>query len=131
MLLPDARPHAFSLDGINGRERPAQSDGFLSDAQQAFVGTVPLSSAGSRSRAGGRGTKAGKLCRALRLYLANPVRAGLVELDEQWPFRGVVVPGYPKLNADSHEFWEIFWKLYYELRAPNAGSKRLLPRRSG
>ena len=61
----------------------------------------------------------------------NPVRAGLVEVDEQWPFRGVVVPGYPKLNADSHEFWEIFWKLYYELRAPNAGSKRLLPRRSG
>ena len=76
MLLPYARPHAFSLDGIIGRERPAQGDGLLSNAQQIIVGTVPLSSAGSRSRAGGRGTKAGKLCGALRLYLTKPGARG-------------------------------------------------------
>ena len=52
---------------------------------------------------------------------ANPVRAGLVTQPEEWPFSGSVVPGYPKLNLASTEGWARFWRIYTELREPDAG----------
>ena len=42
---------------------------------------------------------------------ANPVRAGLVEHPEMWPYAGAIVPGYPMLHPSRTDFWEMFWKL--------------------
>jgi putative transposase len=56
--------------------------------------------------------KRGALASACFYILANPVRAGLVERIEDWPFSGSIVPGYPDLHPTQEHFWETFWKLY-------------------
>ena len=52
-------------------------------------------------------------CDYIRL---NPVRAGFVTGDEEWPFAGCVVPGYPDLHPARAESWEIFWRVQGEAR---------------
>jgi REP element-mobilizing transposase RayT len=54
----------------------------------------------------------GAFARICFYVLANPVRAKLVAEGEIWPFRGVMVPGYPALCPGQEDFWEKFWKLY-------------------
>lgn len=46
----------------------------------------------------------------------NPVRAGLVaeEGDDPWPYECALVPGYPDLNIRDADFWDRFWRIYYE-----------------
>lgn len=44
--------------------------------------------------------------------LANPVRAGLAERWQDWPFAGAVFPGYPALDPRKHHFWPNFWKAF-------------------
>jgi len=51
--------------------------------------------------------------------LANPVRAKLVAKDPEWQFSGAVVPGYPDLHPLQEDYWELFWKLYYQQKEPN------------
>jgi putative transposase len=63
--------------------------------------------------------------------LQNPVRAKLAEAAHKWPYAGAMVPAYPKLDPHDEKFWGIFWKLYHQLRASDAASRRLLPRRAG
>ena len=46
--------------------------------------------------------------------LANPVRAGLVKREIDWPYLGAVVPGYPALHPLADGYWELFWKLHGE-----------------
>jgi REP element-mobilizing transposase RayT len=41
--------------------------------------------------------------------LENPVRAGLVEERDAWPYSGSLVPGYPSLDPARETFWESFW----------------------
>jgi len=45
--------------------------------------------------------------------LDNPVRSGLVETAEEWAFRCAIVPGYPDLDLDREDFWDVFWRVYY------------------
>ncbi len=52
-------------------------------------------------------------CDYIRL---NPVRAGFVARDEEWPFAGCMVPGYPDLHPARAESWEIFWRVHGEAR---------------
>lgn len=58
---------------------------------------------------------------------ANPVRAGLMMETEVWPYTGCVVPGYPKLNPVGEDFWPKFWKMYSQLRQPDAGNIKRPP----
>jgi putative transposase len=45
----------------------------------------------------------------------NPWRAGLVaDPADPWPFEGGVVPGYPDLNLRSADYWERYWKIFYQ-----------------
>ena len=48
--------------------------------------------------------------------LANPVRVGLVEREGDWPYGGALVPGYPGLHPLADDYWELFWKLYWQRR---------------
>jgi hypothetical protein len=48
--------------------------------------------------------------------LANPVRAALVEVENDWPYLGAIVPGYPKLHPFQEDYWELLWKLYLAKR---------------
>jgi len=50
--------------------------------------------------------------------VANPVRAGLVKTEVAWKFCGAVVPGYPDLHPLHEDYWELFWKFYYNQREP-------------
>jgi len=65
-----------------------------------------------------------KVCFYIR---ANPVRAELMKETEVWPYTGCVVPGYPKLNPASEDFWPTFWKIYAKLRQPDAGNIKRPP----
>jgi hypothetical protein len=56
--------------------------------------------------------------------LANPERAGLAASEPDWPFSGMVVPGYPDLYPFQEDFWELFWKIYYQHREPGRSSRR-------
>jgi putative transposase len=58
---------------------------------------------------------------------ANPARAGLIAESESWPFTGCVVPGYPKLNPATNDFWQKFWKIYALLKQPDAGNIKRPP----
>ena len=50
--------------------------------------------------------------------LANPVRAELVKRENDWPFSGAVVAGYPDLYPFQEDYWELFWKVYSQHREP-------------
>jgi len=56
--------------------------------------------------------KRGAFARVCFYVLANPIREKLATKVEDWPFNGVVVPGYPALHPTQEDFWEGFWKLY-------------------
>jgi putative transposase len=56
--------------------------------------------------------------------LANPVRGELVKREQDWPYEGAVVPGYPDLHPFQEGFWELFWKLYSAQRVPGADVAR-------
>jgi putative transposase len=58
----------------------------------------------------------------------NPVEAGLVGSVSKWPYSGAVMPGYPRLDVFSAEYWPWFWKHYFEVRAPGI-TERILPPR--
>lgn len=62
--------------------------------------------------------------------LANPVRAKLVKHEQEWPFLGALVPGYPELHPLTEGFWEIFWKLYIDKREAEPASPLVAPLRS-
>jgi putative transposase len=45
----------------------------------------------------------------------NPWRAGLVDDPaDPWPFEGAIVPGYPDLDLRSADYWERYWKIFYQ-----------------
>ncbi|MEO0414427.1 MAG: hypothetical protein AAF226_05690 [Verrucomicrobiota bacterium] len=44
----------------------------------------------------------------------NPLRAGLVDSSQAWPYECAIVPGYPKMDVRDENFWETFWKIYYK-----------------
>ncbi len=48
--------------------------------------------------------------------LANPVRAGLVERTEEYPYSGAVIEGFPEVNIHDEGYWEFFWRCYAEQR---------------
>lgn len=58
---------------------------------------------------------------------ANPIRAELIAEKETWPFTGCVVPGYPKLNPLTEDYWSKFWKIFAKLRQPDAGNIKRPP----
>ena len=60
--------------------------------------------------------------------LLNPLRAGLVQTPETWPYLGAVVPGYPRLAPFDADYWPWFWKHYFAVREPGC-EKRVLPPR--
>ena len=51
--------------------------------------------------------------------LQNPVRAGLVEHHQAWPFSGGLIPGYPDLEIESGEYWSRFWRVVHAERQRN------------
>jgi REP element-mobilizing transposase RayT len=59
-----------------------------------------------------------KVCFYIR---ANPVRAGLIDEKGSWPYTNCVVPGYPKLNPVTDDFWPKFWKIFAKLKQPDSG----------
>jgi putative transposase len=58
---------------------------------------------------------------------ANPLRAELTGEKEVWPFTGCVVPGYPKLNPLTEDYWSKFWRIFAKLRQPDAGNIKRPP----
>ena len=62
--------------------------------------------------------------------LANPIRGRLIKESETWPFCGAVVPGYPRLHPLAEDFWPLFWKLFRQMRQPDAGERKLPVRSS-
>jgi len=50
---------------------------------------------------------------ALARYIGeNPVRAGLCDKADVYPFSGAVVPGYPSVDIHSPDYWPLFWKVF-------------------
>jgi len=58
---------------------------------------------------------------------ANPARAKLMGENAVWPFTGCVIPGYPKLNPLTEDYWSKFWKIFAKLRQPDAGNIKRPP----
>ena len=48
--------------------------------------------------------------------LANPVRAGIVTDPDEYPWRGCVLQGYPRLNVDDARCWPVLWRIVGQLR---------------
>jgi hypothetical protein len=53
--------------------------------------------------------------------------AKLVKHPKDWPYAGVIVPGYPSLCPLADDFWPLFWKRYLAARAPDAGNLKRPP----
>ena len=56
----------------------------------------------------------------IRYILSNPVRAGLADRWQDYPYIGSVLPGYPLVDLRQENFRELFWKIYQKL-ADGAG----------
>jgi hypothetical protein len=56
-------------------------------------------------------------CDYIRL---NPVRGGIVDRPEEWPYVGGLVPGFPELHPEDPRSWEIFWREYGKQREAEA-----------
>jgi REP element-mobilizing transposase RayT len=69
--------------------------------------------------------KRGAFSRLCFYILANPVRAGLIQESEVWPYGGAVIPGYPVFHPLDEDFWARFWKIFQDLRQPEAGNRKL------
>lgn len=52
--------------------------------------------------------------------LQNPVRGQLVSRPEDWPYQGVVIPGFPRMRISDDGFWERFWRIYADFRDSEA-----------
>ena len=50
--------------------------------------------------------------RIVNYVLENPVRKGLVEAKEAWPYSGCLLPGYPETDWQAPEYLFRFWELY-------------------
>ena len=55
--------------------------------------------------------QSGRYVDTVNYILANPVRAGLVELWQHYPWLGAIVPGFPDLDRRDANFVERFWKI--------------------
>ena len=53
---------------------------------------------------------------------ANPVRAGLMNENDVWPYTGCLLLGYPKLKPGDGDFWPKFWRIYAALKQEDAGN---------
>jgi len=42
----------------------------------------------------------------------NPVRSGLVERAEDYPYSECLIPNYPELTIRDSDFWERFWRIH-------------------
>ena len=71
--------------------------------------------------------KRGAFAKICFYILANPVRAKLIKEAERWPFCGAIVPGYPKLHPLDDDFWPKFWKLFQQMRQPDAANIKIPP----
>jgi len=69
--------------------------------------------------------KQGAFAKICFYILANPVRGGLIQETEIWPYAGAVIPGYPTLHPLRDDFWPVFWKLYRQMRQPDVGERKL------
>ena len=38
---------------------------------------------------------------------------------------GAIIPGYPALHPLADDFWPLFWKLFQQMRQPEAGERKL------
>ena len=47
----------------------------------------------------------------------NPVRAGICQHPEEYPFTGCVIPGYPELQVHTRDYWKRLWKVMPHLRS--------------
>lgn len=50
----------------------------------------------------------------------NPVRAGLVERWQDYPFAGCCVAGYPEIDPRAEDYWLRLWRIYNYLVRTNA-----------
>ena len=58
---------------------------------------------------------------------ANPVREELAARPRDWPFTGCIIPGYPKLDLLSDDYWPKFWRIIAKLRQLDAGNIKRPP----
>jgi len=56
--------------------------------------------------------KRGAFQAACQYVRENPVRAGLVVARQEYAFSGAVVPGFPDLDPQRADYWEVFWRVY-------------------
>ena len=56
----------------------------------------------------------GRYVDTINYLLANPVRAGLVERWQDYPYLGAMLVGYPDLDRRRQDFNDLFWKLMGE-----------------
>lgn len=55
--------------------------------------------------------------------LDNPVRAGLAERWQEYPFIGCCVAGYPNLDPTLENYWDLFWRIYNRLIDPTSSTR--------
>jgi REP element-mobilizing transposase RayT len=55
--------------------------------------------------------QSGRYVDTIWYILENPVRAGLTEKWQDYPYNGAMLPGYPDLDRRDSDFHERFWKL--------------------
>ena len=58
----------------------------------------------------------------------NPAKAGLVSKPSDWPYNGVLIPGYPHLDPFDPGHWPRFWRHYFAVREPGVETRLLPPR---
>lgn len=56
--------------------------------------------------------KRGAFTAVCQYVLENPLRKGLVERWQDYAFCGAMVPGYPSLDPQRGDYWELFWRVY-------------------
>jgi hypothetical protein len=65
----------------------------------------------------------GAIQAACSYVIHNPQRARLCGDSHDWQYLGAMVPGYPKLDPRSADFWDRFWKIYNRLVVPSDASR--------
>ncbi len=88
------------------RRQPASGPGFL--LQKQAHDTVLRE----------RERKRSAFASACFYVLNNPVRAGLALNAREWPWLGMVIPGYPEGHPLDADFWPWFWRCYVKHREP-------------
>jgi putative transposase len=110
VLMPD-HWHVVWM-GLNSTSDQWMGTSFLREFSMPHLGPAKLQDRAHDHVLREEERKRGAFESACHYVRENPVRAGLIQDWQDWPYLGGMVAGYPDLDINADDYWDRFWRIY-------------------